>query len=70
MIGFFNHGTQGTGNREPTVICAPVVIWKRAVGDVKILNPECHACITGLRGDQQQLKPFWFDGALLPNNTS
>ena len=47
----------------------PVVIWKRALRDVKILNPECHACITGLRGDQP-LKPFWFDGALLPNNTS
>ena len=57
------------GNGEPTVICAPVVIWKRALGDVEILNPECHACITGLTGDRQ-LKPFWFDGALLPNDTS
>ena len=53
MIWFFNHGTQDSypppplsdGNGEATVLCAPVAIWKRALGNVMILNPECLAYI-------------------------
>ena len=66
MIGFFKSWYPGHGNGEPTVICAPVVIWKRALGDVKILNPECHACITGLRGDQHNSSHFGLMGLSYP----